>query len=226
VQDFFGAGGSEGTTVFGLRYTQLLGRIDSYEHRAAFGRITGRTRTASFSGILAVEVPDITSGPASLTYSGRVVAVGRDLSFNVSTRATFRVDLTAIRRPFSGTLNSAERPFKPPARPGASASTRSARGRSVLAAAAFGFRRARAPNAQHTHNLLVPGEQFGMAADSVRGYYDARRQRQRNAFSLEGYGPDSDDDRQVLDSASADFHRQGTWSRQYAGTRPHNVING
>jgi hemolysin activation/secretion protein len=47
-------------------------------------------------------------------------------------------------------------------------------------------------SAQQTHDLLIPGEQFGMGgADSVRGYYERETASDKGQrFSLEGYGPD------------------------------------
>jgi hemolysin activation/secretion protein len=47
-------------------------------------------------------------------------------------------------------------------------------------------------NAQQTHDLLIPGEQFGMGGvDSVRGYYE-REVASDNGWraSLEAYSPD------------------------------------
>jgi hemolysin activation/secretion protein len=47
-------------------------------------------------------------------------------------------------------------------------------------------------NAQHTSDLLIPGEQFGMGGvDSVRGYYERETASDIGwRFSIEGYGPD------------------------------------
>ena len=193
VQDFFTVSGKG--TVFGLRYTQLLGRIDRYEHRAAFGLdYRAYKNSVIFGNSGQSEVPDITVRPASLTYSGRVSQVGRDLSFNVSYSRNIPGGPDGDQEAFSGTLNSAGTAFiKPPARPGASAKysvRRAGVAFSQLLPSDFIVRAA--ANAQHTHDLLVPGEQFGMGgADSVRGYYERETASDNGMrFSLEGYGPD------------------------------------
>ncbi len=83
VQDLFNVSGKG--TVAGLRYTQLLGRIDTYEHRAAFGLdYRAYKNSVSLVGTTGSVVPDITVHPASVSYSGRSSQVGRDLSFNLS----------------------------------------------------------------------------------------------------------------------------------------------
>jgi len=47
-------------------------------------------------------------------------------------------------------------------------------------------------SAQQTHDLLIPGEQFGMGgADNVRGYYERETASDKGQRSRsEGYGPD------------------------------------
>src|SRR5947199_213538 len=72
--------------------------------------------------------------------------------------------------------------------------TRSCWGGSILTSTALpsDFIMRAVANAQQTHHLLVPGEQFGMGgADSVRGYYERETASDvGRRFSLEGYGPD------------------------------------
>jgi len=187
VQDFFTVSGKG--TVFGLRYTQLLGRIDAYEHRAAFGLdYRAYKNSVVFGGSNDSLVPDITVHPASLTYSGRVSQVGRDLSFNVSFSRNIPGGHNGDQEAFDGTP-----PDRASPRPGASA-------RYSIWRAGFAFSQLlpsdflmrAALNAQQTKDLLIPGEQFGMGgADSVRGYYERETASDvGRRFSLEGYGPD------------------------------------
>ncbi len=182
VQDLFNVSGKG--TVFGLRYTQLLGRIDTYEHRVAFGLdYRAYKNSVTLVGTTESLVPDITVHPASLTYSGRVSQVGRDLSFNFS-----------YSRNIPGGSKGDQAAFDEPGqRSGASARYsiwRAGVAFSQLLPSDFILRTA--ANAQQTKDLLVPGEQFGMGgADSVRGYYERETASDiGRRFSLEGYGPD------------------------------------
>src|SRR3989475_3435322 len=111
-------------TVFGLRYTQLLGRIDSYEHRVGLGwDYRAYKNSVIFGNSGESEVPDITVRPASLTYSGRVSQVGRDLSFNLSYSRNIPGGPNGDQEAFTGTLDSSVPPkfIKFPARLGARA---------------------------------------------------------------------------------------------------------
>ena len=200
VLDVFNVSGKG--TVAGLRYTQLLGRIDSYEHRIAFGLdYRAYKNSVIFGDSGQSEVPDITVRPASLTYSGRVSQVGRDLSFNLSYSRNIPGGPNGDQEAFTGlldsngnlVLDSNGNPVKPPARPGASAKYsiwRAGVAFSQLLPSDFILRAAL--SAQQTKDLLVPGEQFGMGgADSVRGYYERETASDvGRRFSLEGYGPD------------------------------------
>jgi len=190
VLDFFSVSGKG--RVFGLRYTQMLGRIDSYEHRVALG---WDYRAYMNSVIFANEsqVPDITVRPVSLTYSGRASGVGRDLSFNLSYSRNIPGGPDGSQDAFTGTLDSNGNPERLPARPGSRASYsiwRAGVALSQLLPSDFIVRAA--ANTQQTRDLLVPGEQFGMGgADSVRGYYERETASDvGRRFSLEGYGPD------------------------------------
>jgi hemolysin activation/secretion protein len=180
VQDLFNVSGKG--TVFGLRYTQLLGRIDAYEHRVAFG-LDNRAYKNSVTLVGTTEqlVPDITVRPASLTYIGRFSQVGRDLSFNVS-----------YSHNIPGGNKGGDADFEA-TRPGATAKysvVRAGLAFSQLLPSDFIVRAV--ANVQQTHHLLIPGEQFGMGgADSVRGYYERETASDKGQrFSLEGYGPD------------------------------------
>ena len=178
VQDVFSVSGKG--NVFGLRYTQLLGRLESYEHRVSFGL---DRRAYKNSVILAGEsvVPDITVRPATLTYSGRASKTGQDLSFNLS-----------YSRNIPGGSKGGDEDFENQ-RPGANPRYGIYReGVAFSRALPADFILRAAANAQQTHDLLVPGEQFGMGgADSVRGYYERETASDvGRRFSLEGYGPD------------------------------------
>src|SRR5258706_6722345 len=162
VQGLFNVSGKG--DVFGLRYTQLLGRIDTYEHRLALGLdYRAFKNNVTFADTGQPLVPDITVRPVALTYSGRFSPVGSDLSFNVS-----------YSQNIPGGKNGDQAAFDEPGqRAGASASYsiwRAGIAYSQLLSSDFVVRAA--ANAQQTRDLLVPGEQFGMGgADSVRGYY-------------------------------------------------------
>jgi len=180
VQDLFNVSGKG--TVFGLRYTQLLGRIDTYEHRVALG-LDYRAYKNNVINLISgtSEIPDITVHPVSLTYVGRFSQVGRDLSFNVS-----------YSRNIPGGNKGGDADFEA-TRPGATAKygiVRESVAFSQLLPSDFIVRAV--ASAQQTHDLLIPGEQFGMGgADSVRGYYERETASDKGQrFSLEGYGPD------------------------------------
>src|SRR6266853_1378509 len=182
VQDLFSVSGKG--TVFGLRYTQLLGRMGTYEHRAAFGLdYRAYKNSVILVGTTESLVPDITVHPVSLTYSGRFSPVGRDLSFNIS-----------YSHNISGGNKGGQAAFDEPGqRLGASANYsiwRAGLAFSQLLPSDFIVRAVL--NAQQTHDLLIPGEQFGMGgADSVRGYYERETASDKgHRFSLEGYSPD------------------------------------
>src|SRR6267154_305237 len=105
VQDLFNVSGKG--TVFGLRYTQLLGRIDTYEHRVALG-LDYRAYKNNVINLISgtSEIPDITVHPVSLTYVGRFSQVGRDLSFNVSYSQNIPGGKNGDQDTFIGTVDS------------------------------------------------------------------------------------------------------------------------
>jgi hemolysin activation/secretion protein len=181
VQGLFNVSGSG--NVYGLRYTQLLGRFDAYEHRASLGfdyRAYKNNVTVLGAGGGSV-IPDITVRPASLSYIGRFSSVGRDLSFNVS-----------YSRNIPGGSNGGQEDFDAE-RPEASSKysvVREGVAFSQLLPSDFILRVL--ANAQQTHDLLVPGEQFGMGGvDSVRGYFECETSSYVGwRSSLEVYGPD------------------------------------
>ncbi len=199
VQDVFSVSGKG--RVFGLRYTQMLGRIDSYEHRVALGwdyRAYKNNVTFADQQL----VPNITVRPISLTYSGRFSQVGRDLSFNVSYSHNIPGGPDGGQDAFSGIVEivddgsgSGPQPVqvRAPARPGASAKYSIWRAGLAFSQLLPSDSIVRAvASAQYTRDLLIPGEQFGMGgSDSVRGYYERETSGDIGSrFSLEGYGPD------------------------------------
>jgi hemolysin activation/secretion protein len=180
VQDLFNVSGKG--TVFGLRYTQLLGRIDAYEHRVAFGLdYRAYKNSVTLVGTTEQLVPDITVRPASLTYIGRFSQVGRDLSFNVSYSHNIPGGNKGGDADFEATRRGATAKYS---------IVRESVAFSQLLPSDFIVRAV--ASAQQTHDLLIPGEQFGMGgADSVRGYYERETASDKGQrFSLEGYGPD------------------------------------
>ena len=180
VQGLFNVSGSG--DVFGLRYTQLLGRLETYEHRASLGldyRAYKNDVTSVDTG--APLVPDITVRPASLAYTGRFSSVGRDLSFNVS-----------YSRNIPGGSKGSQEDFEAQ-RPGANADYQVVRESLAYSQVLPADVIVRAiANAQQTRDLLVPGEQFGMGGvDSVRGYYERETSNDVGwRASLEVYSPD------------------------------------
>jgi hemolysin activation/secretion protein len=182
-------------TVFGLRYTQMLGRIDAYEHRVALGLdYRAYKNSVIFGNTGDSQVPDITVRPISLTYLGRFSQVGRDLSFNVSYSQNIPGGKNGDQDTFgTGTFDSNGTQVVFPARAEARASYAIWRaGVSYSQVLPSDFILRAVANAQQTHDLLIPGEQFGMGgADSVRGYYERETASDvGRRFSLEGYGPD------------------------------------
>ena len=183
VQGLFNVSGSG--DVFGLRYTQLLGRWESYEHRAyiGFDYRAYKNDVVPIDSSSGSVTPDITVRPASLGYMGRFSRVGQDLSFGVS-----------YSRNVPGGNNGDDAAFaatgqRDQATPKYSI-VRENVAFSQLLPSDFILRAV--ANAQQTRDILVAGEQFGMGGvDSVRGYYE-REVANDNGWrlSLEAYSPD------------------------------------
>jgi len=183
VQGLFNVSGSG--DVFGLRYTQLLGRFETYEHRASLGidYRAYKNDVVPVDGLSGSVTPDITVRPVSLAYIGRFSRVGQDLSFSVS-----------YSRNIPGGTNGSEADFaavgqRDEATPKYSI-VRESVAFSQLLPSDFILRAL--ANAQQTKDILVAGEQFGMGgADSVRGYYEREVANDIGwRLSLEAYGPD------------------------------------
>jgi hemolysin activation/secretion protein len=180
VQGLFNVSGSG--DVFGLRYTQLLGRFDTYEHRVSIGLdYRAYKNDVTFADTGEPLVPDITVRPVALAYLGRFSRVGQDLSFNVS-----------YARNIAGGNHGSDADFEAQ-RPGASSSYSAVReGVAFTQLLPSDFILRAVANAQQSHDLLVPGEQFGMGGmDSVRGYYEREVASDIGwRASLEAYSPD------------------------------------
>jgi hemolysin activation/secretion protein len=180
VQGLFNVSGSG--NVFGLRYTQLMGRWENYEHRVSLGLdYRAYKNDVTFADTGAPLVPNITVHPATLAYLGRFSRIGQDLSFNVS-----------YSHNIPGGNNGEQADFDAQ-RPGAQAGygiVREGVAVSQLLPSDFIFRAV--ANAQQTSDLLIPGEQFGMGGvDSVRGYYEREVANDVGwRVSLEAYSPD------------------------------------
>ena len=180
VQGLFNVSGSG--NVFGLRYTQLLGRWENYEQRVSIGLdYRAYKNDVTFADTGSPLVPNITVHPGTLAYLGRFSRVGQDLSFNVS-----------YSHNIPGGSNGQQEDFDAQ-RPGAQAGygiVREGAAFSQLLPSDFIVRAV--ANAQQSSNLLIPGEQFGMGGvDSVRGYYEREVANDVGwRVSLEAYSPD------------------------------------
>lgn len=180
IQDLFTVSGSG--SFYGARYSQFLPRLGAYEHKLALGfDYRDFKQNVAFVGTTGTVVPDVTLKPLSLTYSGRLSEVGRDISMFVS---------ESVNLPGGADGNQAAITAQ---RPGANAHY------SILrfgAAYSQGlpddllFRAVLV--GQYTTNALVIMEQFGMGgADNVRGFQEREVSSDiGHRGSLELYSPD------------------------------------
>jgi hemolysin activation/secretion protein len=169
-------------SIYAARFNRPLERIGEYEHRVSAGFDWRETRNAVTPiGGGASLVPDITVHPLSFIYSGNLSGEGRETAFNLGVWQNLpggdkgdqpafslvRAGATANYRLFRAALNH----------------TRTLDGDFQLRLAA---------SAQHTGDLLVPGEQFGAGgADSVRGYLERELSNDRgHRVGAELYSPD------------------------------------
>ena len=161
IQNLFNVSGAG--TIFGLRYTQVLPRLDTYEHKLALGwDYRAFKSNVTLLGTTGTLVPDITITPLSLAYSGRLPGTGRDLSFYGSYSHNF---------PGAG---DRDQPAFNAQRFGASANYSVVRyGAAYTQALPEDTLLRAAYSGQYTRDLLVSGEQFGMGGmDSVRGFFE------------------------------------------------------
>jgi hemolysin activation/secretion protein len=180
IQNLFTVSGSG--TILGARYTQVLPKLDAYEQRIALGYDYRDFRNnVSFVGTSGSLLPDITIRPVSLTYTGRLPQVGRDIAFYATYLTNTPGGADGGQDAFSAQRAGANARYQI-WRYGASYSQ--ALPADYLLRAAF--------SAQYTRDLLIPGEQFGMGgADSVRGYLERETASDLGQrLSLEAYTPD------------------------------------
>src|SRR5262249_14147167 len=91
--------GSGSGNVFGLRYTQLLGRWENYEHRASIGLdYRAYKNDVTFADTGSPLVPNITVHPGTLAYLGRFSRSGRTSRSTSRTLTTYPAGATASRR--------------------------------------------------------------------------------------------------------------------------------
>lgn len=169
-------------SVYGLKYTQLLPRWETYEHRLALGWDYRDTRNnVRLVGPGTPLLPDITVRPLNLTYSGRYNQPGQDLSFSAS-----------YFKNIPGGANGDQDDFSAQ-RPGARANFEYYRYAAAYTLA-FGddFLLRAGLAGQYTRDLLLGGDQFGMGgSDSVRGFFDREVANDvGHRVSVEGYSPD------------------------------------
>lgn len=181
LQDLFSVAGSG--SIIGGRYTQVLPRIGGYEQKLAAGlewkAFKNDVVLIGGSGTL---VPDVTTVPLLLTYTGRDLEPGRDLSFFLT---------YAINNPYGD--GDASAPAIDAARSGAKAGFQI-----VRAGAAYSLALPKdnilrvALDGQYTRDALIPGEQFGLGGvNSVRGFYERTTAHDiGHRLSIEMYGPD------------------------------------
>jgi hemolysin activation/secretion protein len=161
IQNLFTVSGKG--TIFGARYSQILPRIEAFEQKLSVGwDYRAFEQHVALIGTTDTLVPDITVRPISLAYAGRLSRVGSDLNFSV-----------AVSRNLPGSGESGSDAFEAQ-RAGAEPKYTIVRaGASYSYVLPRDFILRAAGSLQHTGDLLVPGEQFGLGgADSVRGFYE------------------------------------------------------
>ena len=180
VQNLFNVSGAGST--YGLRYTQILPRIETYEQKLALGLdYRAFHNNVVLVGTTESLVPDLTVKPLTLTYTGRQSQVGRDISFYGSVSQNLPGGAHADQAAFTLQREGAIAGYTV-WRIGAAYSQ--VLPRDFLLRAAF--------SAQQTKNLLVPAEQFGMGGmDSVRGFHERETANDvGHRVSFELYTPD------------------------------------
>lgn len=180
VLNLFSVSGSG--SVYGLKYTQLLPRVENYEQRVSLGIDYRDTRNnVKLLGPGTPLLPDITVKPLGLTYSGRYNQPGQDLSFSVSYFMNLPGGGSGGQDAFTAQRPGAPARFNYYRYAGAYTL---AFGDDLLLRAGL--------SGQYTRDLLIGGEQFGMGgADSVRGFFDREVSNDNgHRISLEGYTPD------------------------------------
>ena len=169
-------------TIAGARYTQILPRIDQFEQKVAIGLdYRAFQQNVAFVDTNESLIPDITVTPVSLSYLGRMSRPGTDLSFSLAVSHNIPGGGDGDQEAFDGQRQGAEAKYS---------ILRYAAAFSALMPGDLLFRFAF--NGQHTEDLLIPGEQFGMGGqDSVRGFTERELANDfGHRASVELYSPD------------------------------------
>ena len=181
LQGLFTVAGSG--SIAGARYTQVLPRSGSYEQKLALGvEWKAFDNNVFLVGGSTTLVPNVTTIPATLSYIGRAIEPGRDVSFYMA---------------YSHNLPQSEGNASPAAidaaRPGAQPNFQIFRAGFAYTTALpqdnlFRF----VADAQYTRSPLVPGEQYGLGGiTSVRGFFERYTANDiGHHVSIEYYGPD------------------------------------
>jgi hemolysin activation/secretion protein len=181
LQSLFNVAG-EGVIVGG-RVTKMLPRFGGYEQKAALGfEWKAFENDVVLIGTEGTLVPDVTTFPLLLTYTGRHEVPGRELGFYLSYAANMPYgDGDASAQAISAARAGASAHFQV-LRAGASFSLALPKD-DILRIAIDG---------QYTPDALVPGEQFGLGGlNSVRGFYERTTAYDvGHRMSLEIYGPE------------------------------------
>ncbi len=175
------SGGGHFTT---LRYNLNLARRGNWDNRFIFGADWRQySNQVLFNGVGTSVVPDLEVHPLSVSYSGRRRTDGDDLS----------LFLSVIRNIPGGGYGSASALNQAGARPGANPWYTIYRyGASCLRVLPRDWQIRTAMNGQHTNDMLITGEQFGLGGmDSVRGFIEREIANDRGIrASVELYTPD------------------------------------
>jgi hemolysin activation/secretion protein len=181
LQNLFNVSGSG--TIAGARLTKALPRLGAYEHKAALGlEWKAFQNDVVLIGTSGTLVPDVTTIPLLLSYTGRHQVPGSEFGFFLS---------YAVNNPHSEGEASAQ--AIDAARAGAEANFTILRfGAAYTLALPRDDILRIALDGQYTSDALVPGEQFGLGGlNSVRGFYE-RQTAYDTGFrlSLEIHGPE------------------------------------
>ena len=181
LADLFSVSGSG--TIAGARYTQVLPRLGSYEQKLALGlEWKAFDNDVVLVGSTTTLVPDVTTFPLLISYTGRDQEPGRDFAFFATYAANNPYgDGDASRQAIEASRAGAKPRFQI-VRFGASYS---------LALPQDNIFRV-ALDGQYTQDALIPGEQFGLGGlNSVRGFYERSTAHDiGHRVSFEMYGPE------------------------------------
>jgi hemolysin activation/secretion protein len=181
LENLFNVSGSG--TIAGARYTQVMPRLGAYEHKSAIGlEWKAFDNRVVLVGTSVSLVPDVTTVPLTLSYSGRYEVPGKEAGFYAS---------------FASNLPYGDGDASPAAiaaaRAGAAAHFHILRTGASFSLAVLEDDILRLVfDAQYTSDALVPGEQYGIGGqNSVRGFYERELAFDvGHRLSLEIYGPD------------------------------------